>query len=315
MRSSIRASATDGYGASAVLARLWKRRAARLSLIFIVLLYALALFANVLAPYDPNEQRDVVLGKENPPSVQHPFGTDNFARDVLSRTLHGARVSLAVATLAVLLSATIGLTYGLVAGYFGGRTDGIMMRLLDAMLSIPRLLLLMAVLALWAPAPLSALILMLGLTGWFAVSRLVRAEARSLRQRDFVMAAHALGARPHEIIVRHLLPNVLAPVIVAATLGIANVIILEAGLSYLGIGTREPTASWGSILRDGSDAFGSAWWLMFFPGLAIVVTVLAFNTLGDALRDALDPRQLPGASAIPSSEDADIQRELTPQRA
>jgi peptide/nickel transport system permease protein len=142
----------------------------------------------------------------------------------------------------------------------------------------------------------------------------VRAEARSVRQRDFVIAAHALGARPHQIILRHVLPNVLAPVIVAATLGVANVIILEAGLSYLGIGTREPTASWGSILRDGSDAFGTAWWLMFFPGLAILVTVLAFNTLGDALRDALDPRQLPGASAIPSSEDADIQRNLTPQR-
>jgi len=302
------------YGRSPVLARLWKHRAARVSVLFIIVLYLLASFANVLAPYDPNAQRDVVVGKENPPSVQHPFGTDSFARDVLSRMLHGARVSLAVATLAVLLSATIGLGYGLVAGYVGGRVDALMMRLLDAMLSIPRLLLLMSVLALWNPAPLGALIVLLGVTGWFSVSRLVRAEARSLRQRDFVVAAHALGARPREIIVRHLLPNVLAPVIVAATLGIANVIVLEAGLSYLGIGTREPTASWGSILRDGSDAYGTAWWLMFFPGLAILVTAIAFNTFGDALRDALDPRQLPGASAIPSSEDADIQRTLTPQR-
>jgi peptide/nickel transport system permease protein len=316
MRLWTRASVSEhSYGASAVLARLWKHRAARLSLLFIVVLYTVALFANVLAPYDPNAQRDVVAGKENPPSAQHPFGTDNFARDVLSRMLHGARISLSVATLAVLLSATIGIAYGLVAGYAGGRVDALMMRLLDALLSIPRLLLLMAVLATWGRAPLGALIVLLGVTGWFAVSRLVRAEAHSLRRRDFVVAAHALGARPHEIILRHLLPNVLAPVIVAATLGIANVIILEAGLSYLGIGTREPTASWGSILRDGSDAFGTAWWLMLFPGLAIVVTVLAFNTVGDALRDALDPRQLPGASAIPASEDADIQRDVIAQRA
>ena len=315
MPSSIRASATErGLGARAVLARLWSRRAARTSLLLIVLLYAVALFAKQLAPYPPATQHDVVALKEKPPSALHPFGTDFVSRDVLSRMLYGARVSLSVATLAVLLSATIGLMYGLIAGYFGGRLDDIMMRLLDALLSIPRLLLLMAVLTLWTPAPLAALIILLGLTGWFSVSRLVRAEARSVRQRDFVAAAHALGARPHEIILRHLLPNVLAPVIVAATLGIANVIILEAGLSYLGIGTHEPTASWGSILRDGSDAFGTAWWLMLFPGLAILVTVLAFNTLGDALRDALDPRQLPGASAIPSNEDPLIQRNLTPQR-
>ena len=312
----IHASVSDrAYGARAVLARLWKHRTARVSLVFIVLLYAIALFANQLAPYDPGAQQDIVAAKELAPSAQHPFGTDNFSRDVLSRMLHGARISLSVATLAVLLSATIGLAYGLVSGYFGGRIDTLMMRLLDALLSIPRLLLLMAVLAFRTPAPLRLLILLLGVTGWFAVSRLVRAEARSVRRRDFVMAAHALGARPREIIIRHLLPNVLSPVIVAATLGIANVIILEAGLSYLGIGTREPTASWGSILRDGSDAFATAWWLMLFPGLAIVVTVLAFNTLGDALRDALDPRQLPGASAPSSLEDTAIQRDLTRQRA
>lgn len=315
MRWSIRVFVADAPSRRpGVFARLWRNRRARIALLAIVVLYAIAVLAPVIAPYSPTDQPDIVGLKERPPSLAHPFGTDNYSRDVLSRLLYGARVSLSIATLAVLLSATIGLAYGVVAGYAGGRIDSIMMRVLDAFLAIPRVLLLLAVLALWSPVQLPMLILLLGLTGWFAVSRLVRAEVLSVKQRDFVLAARALGASDREIVWRHLLPNVLAPVIVAASLGIANVIILEAGLSYLGTGTREPNASWGSILRSGSDAFATAWWIALFPGIAIIVTVLAFNTLGDALRDALDPRQLPGASPTPAM-DASAHQEMMQQRA
>lgn len=279
----------------------------------ILVLYAIAIFAKQLAPYSPTDQLDIVRLKLQSPSSAHPLGTDDYSRDVLSRLIYGARVSLSIATLAVLLSATIGLAYGVISGYAGGRIDAVMMRLLDAFLSIPRVLLLLAVLALWAPVQLPALIVLLGVTGWFAVSRLVRAEVLSVKQREFVLAARALGASDREVIWHHVVPNVLAPVIVAASLGIGNVIVLEAGLSFLGTGTREPNASWGLILNSGSDALATAWWVALFPGVAIIITVLAFNTLGDALRDALDPRQLPGASPPPAI-DASVQQEMMSQR-
>jgi peptide/nickel transport system permease protein len=197
----------------------------------------------------------------------------------------------------VLLSATVGTAYGLAAGYLGGRADAVMMRLLDACLAIPRVLLLVALLALWSPVPLVALILVIGFTGWFEVSRLVRAEVIAVMQREYVLAARALGTPGLRIVWRHVLPNVVTPVLVAATLGVGNVIILEAGLSYLGIGAHAPTASWGSIFFDGSDAFQATWWIVLFPGLAIIITVLAFNVFGAALRDALDPHQLAGGKS------------------
>jgi peptide/nickel transport system permease protein len=267
------------------------------SLALLLVLAGIALFAPVLAPYSPNAQLEIVALKSQPPSLAHPFGTDQYSRDLLSRVLFGARISLSVAMLAVLLSATVGTAYGLAAGYFGGRIDALMMRLLDACLAIPRVLLLVAVLSLWNPVPLVVLILIIGLTGWFEVSRLVRAEVMSVMQREYVLAARALGTPAFRIIWRHVLPNVINPVIVAATLGVGNVILLEAGLSYLGIGARAPTASWGSIFFDGSDAFQATWWIALFPGLAIIVTVLAFNVFGNALRDALDPHQLAGDRA------------------
>ena len=267
------------------------------SLALIGLLCVVALLAPMLAPYSPNAQLDIIALKNQPPSLAHPFGTDQYSRDLLSRMLFGARISLSIALLAVLLSATVGTTYGLMAGYFGGRIDAIMMRLLDAWLAIPRVLLLVAVLALWSPVPLGALIAIIGLTGWFEVSRLVRAEVLGVMQREYVLAARALGTPGFRIVWRHVLPNVLNPIIVAATLGVGNVIMLEAGLSYLGIGARAPTASWGSIFFDGSDAFQATWWIALFPGLAIIVTVLAFNVFGTALRDALDPHQLAGDRA------------------
>lgn len=261
------------------------------SLALILLLCGIALLAPVLAPYPPNEQLDIVALKSQAPSLAHPLGTDQYSRDLLSRMLFGARISLSVGMLAVLLAATVGTAYGVIAGYFGGRADSIMMRLLDALLAIPRVLLLVAILALWSPVPLYALILIIGFTGWFEVSRLVRAEVLAVKQREYVLAARALGASPRRIVWRHVLPNVLNPVLVAAALGVGNVIILEAGLSYLGVGARAPTASWGSIFFDGSDAFQSTWWIALFPGLAIIITVLAFNTFGSALRDALDPQK------------------------
>jgi peptide/nickel transport system permease protein len=212
---------------------------------------------------------------------------------VLSRLLYGSRVSLAVGLGAVLLAMSFGIAVGAVAGFVGGAVDAVLMRFVDAALSIPRLLVLIMVASLWGSLGLVPLTLLMAGTGWFAVSRLVRAETLALREREFIVAARALGASPMRILVRHVLPNVAAPALVAATLGIANVILLEAGLSYLGIGVRPPTASWGAIIQDGAERVSDLWWLTLFPGLAILVTVFACNALGDALRDAFDPRQLP----------------------
>ncbi len=260
-----------------------------------------AIVGPVLDPHSAREQVDVIGLKNAPPSWRFPFGTDQYSRDLLARVLEGARVALSVAMLAVFLSATIGTAYGLVAGYAGGRVDAVMMRLLDGLLSIPRVLLLIAVLTLWSPVRLPGLIVLIGATGWFGVSRLVRAETRAARGEEYVAAARALGASGTRIVWRHLLPNVAAPVIVSATLAVGNVISLEAGLSYLGIGAREPTASWGSIFFDGANMLTAHWWIAFFPGVAIVATVLAFNTLGDALRDVLDPRQVDGDHHQPAA--------------
>jgi peptide/nickel transport system permease protein len=254
-----------------------------------------ALLAPFLTPYEPSQQLDIVAMKNLGPSLAHPFGTDRFSRDVLTRVLYGARVSLSVATLAVLVSAIVGTLYGLVSAESGAVADSVLMRLLDAFLSIPRVLLLIAILALWNPVPLTGLILILGLTGWFRVSRLVRAEALTVRERDFVTAARSLGAGRGRVMLRHLLPNVLAPVIVASTIDVGNVIVLEAGLSFIGIGAREPVPSWGTMFQEGAEVFAGTWWLALFPGLAIVITVLCVNILGDGLRALLDPRHLPSA--------------------
>ncbi|HWC44543.1 MAG TPA: ABC transporter permease [Casimicrobiaceae bacterium] len=252
---------------------------------------------------DPNAQLGIVRLKNAPPSLAFPLGTDAFSRDLLARLLSGARISLSVGALAALLATTLGTAYGLVAGYLGGRTDTVMMRLLDAFMSIPRVLLLIAVLTMAKHVTLAGVIVLIGVTGWFAVSRLVRAEARTIRNADYVAAARALGAPTSRVLWRHLLPNVVAPVIVSATLGVGNVIALEAGLSFLGIGAPPPAASWGAMFTDAVDPFSGAWWVPLFPGVAIVATVLAFNVLGDALRDVLDPRQLHLARPLPESTD------------
>jgi peptide/nickel transport system permease protein len=287
-----------------LIGRLWRHKSARWAAAIILLLVVAAIFGPMLTSYTGSEQLDIVKLKNMPPSWHHPLGTDQYSRDLLTRVLLGARISLAVATLAVLMSMTVGTAYGLISGYAGGVVDSIMMRVLDGFLSIPRVLLLIAVLTLWNPVPLSGLIVLLGATGWFGVSRIVRTQTMTTRHVEFVDAARALGASDTRIVWRHLLPNIITPVIVTATLAVGNVIALEAGLSYLGVGAREPTPSWGSIFLDGVEFFAGNWWVVLFPGIAIVATVLAFNVLGDALRDVLDPRQLHGGPALPAGKPA-----------
>lgn len=274
------------------LARLRRDRGGMFALRFLLFLSLVAVLAHWLAPYDPTCQIDIIALDSRPPSQAHPFGTDVYSRDVLSRVVHGARVSLSVAFLAVILSTTVGTAYGSIAGYAGGRADAIMMRIIDALLSIPRILVLLAIFALWGRVSLGALVLILGLTGWFTTSRLVRAQVLALKGEEMVVAARALGARHRRILWRHILPGVTSTVVVAATLGIGNVIILEAGLSFLGVGVQPPIASWGNIIADGASNVGGMWWISLFPGLAIMTTVMAFNIIGDALRDALDPREI-----------------------
>lgn len=273
--------------------RVAQRPSGRLAVAGVAVVGAAALFAPWIAPYDPVAQLGIIELRSAPPSFAHPFGTDPYSRDVLSRVLHGARVSLAVGVIATLVATTVGTAYGAIAGFAGGRADAWMMRLIDAMMAVPRVLLVLAVTALWGRVPLPAFILLIGLTSWFPLSRLARAEVQSAATRDYAAAARALGARRRRVLIRHLLPNVIAPLAIAAALGVAEVIALEAGLSYLGLGVQPPHASWGSIMQDGADQVASAWWITVFPGAAVVLTALACNALADALRDALDPRQLP----------------------
>ena len=265
----------------------------RAAVVVLALVVLAAVFAPLLTPYDPAAQLDIVRLQGLAPSLAHPFGTDPYSRDVLSRVLFGARVSLAIAFAAVALSISFGILVGVAAGYLGGAVDVVLMRFVDAALAIPRLLLIIAVVALWGSVSVPTLVLLIAGVSWFAVSRLVRAETLVVRDREYVVAARALGVSPWRIMLRHVTPNVIGPGLVNATLAIGNVILLEAGLSYLGIGVRPPTASWGSIIQDGAERVSDLWWLTVFPGLAIVITVFACNALGDALRDALDPRQLP----------------------
>lgn len=266
-----------------------RNRTAVAGLIVIVALYLVALITPLIAPHGPNVQYDLQTYRLVGMSAEHPLGTDQFARDVLSRLLYGARISLTIGFIAVGISVTIGTFLGSVAGFFGGIVDTAIMRFVDMVISFPRLVLLITVIAIFQPS-IFLITAVLGLTLWPSTARIVRAEVLSLREREFVQAARALGYSKWRIIARHLVPNALAPVIVAATLGIGNTIVLEAGLSFLGLGVQPPTASWGTMVEAGRSDLLDAWWLSTFPGLAIVFTVLSFNLVGDGLRDALDPR-------------------------
>ncbi|HMK44630.1 MAG TPA: oligopeptide ABC transporter permease [Dissulfurispiraceae bacterium] len=267
--------------------RFSRNRLAIVGLTAIFLLAAVALFAPLLSPYDPTAIN--VYQVLSPPDASHLFGTDELGRDVLTRMLWGGRVSLKVGFVAVGISISIGTLVGALAGFYGRRIDAILMRFVDIMLAFPTLFLILAVIAILEPS-ISTIMIIIGLTGWMGVSRLVRAEFLTLKERDFIAAARAAGAGDARLILRHILPNALAPVFVSATFGIAGAILTESGLSFLGLGVQPPDPSWGNILTSGKDNITVAWWLSVFPGLAILVTVLSYNLVGEGLRDALDPR-------------------------
>ncbi len=249
-----------------------------------------AALAPLLTAYDPSTQIDLVSRQYAAPSLTHPFGTDFYSRDVLSRVLFGARISISIAAIAVFLSVTLGTVVGIAAGWVGGWVDSSLMRVVDAGLAIPRIFLVLMVVALWPELGTIGLVLVLGLTSWFDTSRIIRAEVLSLRSRTFVEAARALGLGPLRTIVRHVVPHLAAPMSVTVALGIGQMILLEAGLSYLGLGVRPPTPSWGQMIAEGQAALRVAPWVAVFPGVAVVITVLAFSLLGDGLRRHFNPR-------------------------
>src|SRR5205823_4913634 len=280
-----------GRAAGTALRAFWRAlRRNRLALVgglIVVLLALLAILAPALAPWDPN--RPDVRKILDAPSGIHPLGTDQLGRDVLSRMLYGARVSLAVGFVSVGIASLIGTMLGAAAGYHGGVVDATLMRLVDLMLVFPRFFLLLAVLAFLRPS-IWTIMAVIGLTGWMGVARLVRAEFLALKEREFVVWSQAVGASGLRIVWRHILPNAMAPVLVAMTLGIPAAILTESGLSFLGLGVQPPHATWGNILNEGKDAIEIGWWLSVYPGLAILLTVLSYNLLGEGIRDALDPR-------------------------
>jgi peptide/nickel transport system permease protein len=272
---------------------LTRDRSALLGLVVIVVATGMAVLAPAFAPADPI--KNSLVERLTPPmwaaggTARHPLGTDTLGRDVASRLLYGARVSLIVGLSAVVIAGVLGVALGLVAGYYRGFTDDTLMRLGDVQLAFPVLVLAVAVLAVLG-ASLANVILVLGVTGWITYARIVRGETLSLRQREFVEAARALGASDPYLIWRHILPNVLAPVTVVATFSVARTIIAEASLSFLGLGIPPPAPSWGAMLDEGRNYITTGWWLALFPGLAILLLVLGINLVGDWLRDALDPR-------------------------
>lgn len=267
--------------------RFSRNRFAMLGVLVVVALFVVSLLAPYITPWDPDaiDAYHVLL----PPSAAHWFGTDELGRDVFTRVIFGARISLKVGFVSVGIAVAIGTLLGLVSGYYGGVIDSVLMRFVDIMLCFPTFFLILAVIAMLEPS-IWYIMAIIGLTGWMGVARLVRAEVLSLRERDFILAAQALGASDWRILFRHILPNALSPVLVSASLGVAGAILTESALSFLGIGVQPPTPSWGNILTSGKDYLEFAWWLSLFPGLAILVTVLAYNLVGEGMRDALDPR-------------------------
>jgi peptide/nickel transport system permease protein len=260
---------------------------AKAGFLIIVIVFLLAIFSELIAPYNPDDinVKAILLA----PSSQHWMGTDGLGRDVLSRMLFGGKISLLVGLVAVGISTAIGVVLGALAGYYRGWVDTFIMRLVDVMLSIPSFFLILAVIAFLEPS-ITNIMIVIGLTSWMGVARLVRAEFLSLSQREFVQASRTLGAKDARLIFKHLLPNSLTPIIVSSVLGIASAVLMESGLSFLGLGVQAPQSSWGNILADGREYIQFAWWLSVFPGLAILITVLGYNLLGEGLRDALDPK-------------------------
>jgi peptide/nickel transport system permease protein len=275
------------------LKRLARRRTAIFGLGVVVVVLLAALFAPWLTPFDPLEQdinqRLKEPGWQTAAGRIHMLGTDHLGRDILARVIFGSRIALVVGVSAVLISGVLGMAIGLVAGYFGGKVDDFFMRLADIQLAFPFILLAIAVIGVLGPN-LRNIIIVIGVSSWVVYARVVRGEVLSIREREFVQAAIALGSRDGRVLVRHVLPNAFTPWLVVATLDMARVIVIESALSFLGLGVQPPTPTWGGMLADGRVYLSTAWWLATFPGLAILVTVLGINLLGDGLRDTLDPR-------------------------
>jgi len=269
--------------------RFLAHRQAMLGLAVLAALGLLSLLSPLIAPLDPSVD---LANRLQAPSAANWLGTDDAGYDMFRLLLAGSRVSLLIGFLSVGIAITLGTVVGAVAGYAGGWADAVLMRIVDLFLSVPRLVLLITAVALLRPS-IALIVIVLGLTGWMGVARLVRGQVLAVREREHVLAARALGYRPPRILFRHILPNVLTPVIVAATLGIGNAILAEAALSYLGLGVQPPDTSWGLIIFSGQDRMLDAWWITAFPGILIALTVMAFNLVGDGLRDALDPRHAP----------------------
>ncbi len=269
------------------LRRLWRNPGAALGAVTLAAMILLAVFAPVVAPYDPIAQDSQAIRAR--PSADHLFGADGFGRDIFSRVLYGGRKSLPIGLVAVAIAAVVGVAFGLIAGYYGRWVDGLIMRCVDLMLAFPGILLALALVAVLGTS-LFNLMLAVGIAAIPEYTRVVRGTTLSVRESEYVTAARVIGARPPAIMLRHILPNVLPPVIVLATLGIASAIILGSTLSFLGLGIKPPEPEWGNMLSDGRSMMRHYWWVSFFPGLAIMVTVLAINLVGDGLRDALDPR-------------------------
>jgi peptide/nickel transport system permease protein len=275
------------------LKRLARRRTAVFGLGVVITVLLASVFAPWLTPFDPLEQdinqRLREPGWQAAEGRVHALGTDHLGRDILARVIFGSRIALAVGFSAVLISGVLGMAVGLVSGYFGGKVDDFFMRLADIQLAFPFILLAIAVIGVLGPS-LRNIIIVIGVSSWVVYARVVRGEVLSIREREFVQAAIALGSRDGRVLVRHVLPNAFTPWLVVATLDMARVIVIESALSFLGLGVQPPTPTWGGMLADGRVYLSTAWWLATFPGLAILVTVLGINLLGDGLRDTLDPR-------------------------
>lgn len=267
--------------------RLLKNKMGMVGLLVVAALFFVAIFADNLAPYPPDRIDTAHILAS--PTWAHYMGTDVLGRDVLSRIIYGSGVSLSVGFVAVGISTLIGVILGSVSGYYGGIVDRVVMRFVDIMLCFPSFFLILAVIAFIGPSIWNIMVV-IGVTSWMGVTRLVRAEFLSIRERDYVQAAISQGAGDLRIIFLHILPNAMAPVLVAATLGVAAAVLIESSLSFLGIGVQPPDPSWGNMLTEGKDNIEIAWWLSVFPGLAILITVMGYNLLGEAIRDSLDPR-------------------------
>lgn len=268
--------------------KLLRNKFAVLGMSIIALLLLTAFFAPVISPYGQSEQN--LYQRLLPPSSEHFFGTDDLGRDVFSRMIYGSRISLAVGFISVFIILFIGTSLGIISGYFGGKTDSVIMRFTDIVLCFPTFFLILLIIAFLEPNIFNVMIV-IGLTSWPGLARLVRAEVLSLKEREFISVAKMMGVDNLKIFAVHILPNIISPLMVYASLAIGGAILTESALSFLGLGVQPPMSSWGQILTSGKDYIYIAWWLSVFPGIAILITVLAFNLIGEAIRDVFDPKE------------------------